>query len=110
MAHSSCSISGFFEPSRSLDSVFAVSSPKQTDTDIFGNSILSPFSAIFRRVESLTSTYASGVSVSGVFKYQETLVSDFSCIPDAASSEEDHCGTLIFSQTCSSAHIVTIGL
>ena len=110
MAHSSCSISGFFEPSRSLASVFSSSSLKQDDTDIFGNSTLSAFSAVLSTVEPLISTYASAVSISGVFKYQEALGSDFSCIPETVSTGEDHCGTLIFSQACSSAHIVTMGL
>jgi len=111
MAHTSCSISGFFEPSRSINSVFAPTGFKQEDMDIFGNRTLTSFSASFTNLISHKTVFASEISQSGVFKYQESLTAEFSCSPGVVSTGvAENCGSLIFSQVCSSAHIVTIGL
>ena len=110
MSHSSCSISGLFEPSSYLSAVFDCTTAKQSDKEIFGNPISSPFAATFIKFKKLDTKWDKDISLSGVFKNQQVLAADFSCVSEPDAVEEDHCGTLIFAQPCSSAHIVTIGL
>lgn len=110
MGDSSCSISGFFEPEITLISSYTLDISKSDGFDIFGNKSNPVFNANFYDNVPNASQFNVVTSISGVYKNTEILKSRFICIPESSEVVSENCGALIFNQTCSSAHIATIGL
>ena len=110
MASNKCKLSALFNTTESIGAKYAPTG-SVVSTDLFGNPIQKTISTVFETKQNVESTFSTSISKKGVFSTGISLGADFSCKTlDTSTSEETDCGKLDFSQTCSSAHIVTIGL
>ena len=110
MASNKCKLSALFKTTESIGAKYAPTG-SVVSTDLFGNPIQKAISTVFETKQNVDSTFSTIVSKKGVFSSELSLSADYSCktITEVDDETED-CGKLDFTQTCSSAHIVTIGL
>ena len=110
MAEKVCKLSATFKATESIGARF-VPTGFVASTDLFGNDVEKSILSVYDTTDVLSTSFSTSISKKGVFSTGISLNADFSCKTlDTSTSEETDCGKLDFSQTCSSVHIVTIGL
>jgi len=105
-----CKLSALFNATKSIGATFAPTG-SVVSTDLFGNPKKQNLSGIYSDGKGLKASFDISIPKKSVFSSGISLEADFSCKTlDVTDDEAENCGKLDFSQTCSSAHIVTIGL
>ena len=109
MENTPCNLSGIYSLRPAMQAIHAPSGFGHYYQDVWGNTKFSSISGINTIGINPRSVFNTSVSFSGVFITEHSLSASLVCLPGVAVVEEENCGSLIFSQTCSSAHIITVG-